>query len=39
VAPLLWVEFLIGMSYLLAVYLLFRWLEFQAKRRDTLEAM
>jgi ABC-2 type transport system permease protein len=39
VVPLLLVEFMIGMSYLLAGYLLFRWFEFQAKRRDTLEAM
>jgi len=27
------------MSFLLAGYLLFRWFEFQVKRRDTLEAM
>lgn len=37
VAPLLLAEFLIGLSYLLAGYFLFRWFEYIAKRRDTLE--
>ena len=37
VAPLLGGEFLIGVVYVFAGYLLFRWIEFQAKQRGTLE--
>lgn len=39
VTPLLQVEFLIGLAYILAGYTFFRWFEVQAKRRGTLEAM
>ena len=39
VAPLLATEFLIGVAYVLIGYLLFRWFEFQAKRRGTLETV
>ncbi|HLF28289.1 MAG TPA: ABC transporter permease [Anaerolineae bacterium] len=38
VAPLLVGELLVGLVYLLIGYSLFRWFEFQAKRRGTLEA-
>jgi ABC-2 type transport system permease protein len=38
VAPLLGVELLIGILYISLGYLFFRWFEFQAKRRGTLEA-
>jgi ABC-2 type transport system permease protein len=38
VTPLLVTEFLIGIAYILAGYLMFRWFEAQAKRRGTLEA-
>lgn len=37
VAPLLRAEALIGLAYILAGYSLFRWFEFQAKKRGTLE--
>ena len=37
VAPLLLGEFLIGLAYVLAGYVLFRWFEYVAKRRGTLE--
>jgi ABC-2 type transport system permease protein len=39
VAPLLSGEFLVGLIYISTGYLLFRWFEFQAKRRGTLEVM
>lgn len=39
VAPLLTGELLIGLVYICLGYSLFRWFEFQAKRRGTLEAM
>jgi ABC-2 type transport system permease protein len=39
VAPLLNGEMLVGLFYILSGYLLFRWFEFQAKRRGTLEVM
>ena len=39
VAPLLNSELLVGLIYILTGYLLFRWFEFQAKRRGTLEVM
>ncbi|MBN1145833.1 MAG: ABC transporter permease [Anaerolineales bacterium] len=39
VAPLLVVEFSIGVIYVALGYTLFRWFEIQAKRRGTLEAM
>jgi ABC-2 type transport system permease protein len=39
VAPLLNGELLIGLIYILCGYLLFRWFEFQARRRGTLEVM
>jgi ABC-2 type transport system permease protein len=38
VAPLLVGEFLIGVGYLVAGYVLFRIFEIEAKRRGTLEA-
>jgi ABC-2 type transport system permease protein len=38
VAPLLVGEFVVGAVYALLGYSLFRWFEFQAKRRGTLEA-
>ncbi len=38
VAPLLMGEALIGVVYVLLGYSLFRWFEFQAKRRGTLES-
>ncbi|HSR48734.1 MAG TPA: ABC transporter permease [Anaerolineales bacterium] len=38
VAPLLAGEFAVGAFYALLGYSLFRWFEFQAKRRGTLEA-
>lgn len=38
VAGLAAAEALIGLAYLLAGYMLFRWFEMVAKRRDTLEA-
>jgi len=38
VLPLLGGELLIGLIYILLGYSLFRWFEFQAKRRGTLEA-
>jgi ABC-2 type transport system permease protein len=37
VSPLLWQELAIGFGYALIGYLLFHWVEFQAKRRGTLE--
>jgi ABC-2 type transport system permease protein len=37
VAPLLAAELLIGIVYITLGYVLFRWFEVQAKRRDTLE--
>jgi ABC-2 type transport system permease protein len=39
VAPLLAGELLIGLVYIFLGYSLFRWFEFQAKRRGTLEAI
>lgn len=39
VAPLLAGEFLIGAIYVLLGYTLFRWFEFQAKRRGSLETV
>ncbi len=39
VAPLLWGEFAIGLAYLTAGYLLFRWFETQARMRGTLETV
>ena len=38
VAPLLLGEFLLGALYIALGYSLFRWFEFQAKRRGTLES-
>ena len=37
VAPSLWQELFIGFGYALIGYLLFQWVEIQAKRRGTLE--
>jgi ABC-2 type transport system permease protein len=37
VTPLLAGEFLIGVIYVLLGYVLFRWFEYEAKRRGTLE--
>jgi ABC-2 type transport system permease protein len=39
VIPLITGELLIGILYVLAGYLLFRWFEIQAKRRGTLETV
>jgi ABC-2 type transport system permease protein len=39
VAPLLAGELLVGLVYIFSGYSLFRWFEFQAKRRGTLEAI
>ena len=39
VAPLLAGEFLIGVIYVFAGYVLFRWFEIQAKKRGTLETV
>jgi ABC-2 type transport system permease protein len=39
VAPLLAGELLVGLVYIFLGYSLFRWFEFQAKRRGTLEAI
>jgi ABC-2 type transport system permease protein len=39
VAPLLNVEFLLGMLYVLIGFSMFRWFEYQAKVRGTLEAI
>lgn len=39
VAPLLAVEFAIGLIYALAGFAMFRWFETRARRRGTLEAM
>jgi ABC-2 type transport system permease protein len=39
VLPLLAGELLVGVAYLLVGYLFFRWFEFQARRRGTLEAV
>lgn len=39
VAPLLSGELLLGLVYITLGYSMFRWFEFQAKRRGTLEAM
>lgn len=39
VAPLMGEELLIGAFYILLGYTFFRWFEFQAKRRGTLEAI
>jgi ABC-2 type transport system permease protein len=38
VAPLLAGEFVLGLSYIAVGYAMFRWFEFQAKRRGTLES-
>jgi len=38
VTPLLIGEFLLGVIYITLGYVLFRWFEFEAKRRGTLEA-
>jgi len=38
VMPLLAGEVLLGVLYILLGFTLFRWFEFQAKRRGTLEA-
>jgi ABC-2 type transport system permease protein len=38
VVPLLMGEFLLGVIYIAIGYMMFRWFEFQAKRRGTLEA-
>lgn len=38
VSSLLLIEFSIGLGYMLFGYVLFRWFELQARRRDTLEA-
>jgi hypothetical protein len=38
VAPLITGELIIGVVYVLLGYALFRWFEFQARRRGTLEA-
>ena len=37
--PLLQTEFLIGLIYVILGYSLFRWVEIQAKRKGTLEAL
>jgi ABC-2 type transport system permease protein len=39
VAPLLAGELLLGFAYIFVGYALFRWFEFEAKRRGTLEAI
>lgn len=39
VSPLLWGEFLIGVGYILAGYLLFRVFEFEARKRGSLETV
>lgn len=39
VAPLLAGELIVGAAYVFLGYLLFRWFEFEAKRRGTLEAI
>jgi ABC-2 type transport system permease protein len=39
VSPLIWGEFLLGLAYLAAGYLLFRWFETQARMRGTLETV
>ncbi len=39
VAPMLLVEILIGIIYITLGFALFRWFEFQAKRKGTLEAI
>ncbi len=39
VAPLLLIEMLIGIIYITLGFALFRWFEFQAKRKGTLEAI
>jgi len=39
VAPLLVGELIVGLIYILTGYVLFRWFEFQAKLRGTLEVM
>jgi len=39
IAPLMGTEFLIGVLYILLGFLLFRWFEFKAKRKGTLEVM
>ncbi|MBX3063265.1 MAG: ABC transporter permease [Anaerolineae bacterium] len=39
VAPLIGGEFLMGLIYVFIGYTFFRWFEFQAKRRGTLETM
>jgi ABC-2 type transport system permease protein len=38
VAPLIAGEVAVGAAYILLGYVLFRWFEFQARRRGTLEA-
>ena len=38
VAPLLFAELAVGLVYALAGFALFRWVEFQARQRGTLEA-
>ena len=37
IAPLLWQEILIGVIYILLGYFMFRWFEYEAKVRGTLE--
>ena len=39
VLPLLNIEFGLGLAYLILGYLTFRWFEFQAKQRGTLDAI
>ena len=39
VAPLLLGEFLLGLVYVILGYWLFRWFEYQAKARGTLETV
>jgi ABC-2 type transport system permease protein len=39
IVPLLYGELSVGIIYILCGYLLFRWFEFQAKRRGTLEVI
>jgi hypothetical protein len=38
VVPLITGELVVGVVYVLLGYALFRWFEFQARRRGTLEA-
>lgn len=39
IAPLLATEFIIGLAYALAGFVMFRWFETRARRRGTLQAM